>query len=366
MPYSRLSRPTALCALFVLVLSAWSAACNRTPAGPTAVSADTWAVVNGETITREEVEQAFRRVRDGSQPELSPEETLAAKLSLLNDMIVQELLLARARELKIEVTDSELDTAFNQAKANIPEDAFNEELKRRNLSAGDMRDGLRRELLTQKVIEKEVGEKVAVTDQDITDFYNANRGQFNVPEEAYHIAQIVVTPVRDPQVANRTGDDAATPEAAQAKVQMLLGRLKQGASFRDLAADYSEDPDSAQRGGDLGLVPVSRIKQAPPVMRDAVLNKEAGSVNVVSGGGAHTLVLVVAHEQAGQRDLSTPGVKDRITETLRERKEQLLRAAYLTAVRSDARVENHLARRIVETQGKMPSLAPAAPAARQP
>jgi parvulin-like peptidyl-prolyl isomerase len=239
MPYSRLSRPTALCALFVLVLSAWSAACNRTPAGPTAVSADTWAVVNGETITREEVEQAFRRVRDGSQPELSPEETLAAKLSLLNDMIVQELLLARARELKIEVTDSELDTAFNQAKANIPEDAFNEELKRRNLSAGDMRDGLRRELLTQKVIEKEVGEKVAVTDQDITDFYNANRGQFNVPEEAYHIAQIVVTPVRDPQVANRTGDDAATPEAAQAKVQMLLGRLKQGASFRDLAADYS-------------------------------------------------------------------------------------------------------------------------------
>jgi peptidyl-prolyl cis-trans isomerase SurA len=89
-------------------------------------------------------------------------------------------------------------------------------------------------------------------------------------------------------------------------------------------------------------------------MRDAVLNKEAGSVNVVSGGGAHTLVLVVAHEQAGQRDLSTPGVKDRITETLRERKEQLLRAAYLTAVRSDARVENHLARRIVETQGKMP------------
>ena len=62
-----------------------------------------------------------------------------------------------------------------------------------------MREGLRRELLTQKVIEQEVGSKIAVTDQEVTDFFNANRAQFNVAEEAYHIAQIVVTPVRDPQ-----------------------------------------------------------------------------------------------------------------------------------------------------------------------
>ena len=70
-------------------------------------------------------------------------------------------------------------------------------------------------------------------------------------------------------------------------------------------------------------------------------------------GGAHTLVLVVAHEPAGQRDLSTPGVSDRITEALKARKEQLLRAAYLTAARSDADVVNYLARRIVEGQGKL-------------
>jgi hypothetical protein len=77
-------------------------------------------------------------------------------------------------------------------------------------------------------------------------------------------------------------------------------------------------------------------------------------VNVVSTGGAHTIVLVVAHEQAGQRDLTTPGVRENITQTLRARKEQLLRAAYLTAIRSDADVVNHLARRLVESQGKTP------------
>jgi len=73
-------------------------------------------------------------------------------------------------------------------------------------------------------------------------------------------------------------------------------------------------------------------------------------------------VLVVAHELAGQRDLSTPGVRDRITEALRGRKEQLLRAAYLTNVRGEAQVVNLLAKRLVESQGKMPSLMPTAPA----
>ena len=107
--------------------------------------------------------------------------------------------------------------------------------------------------------------------------------------------------------------------------------------------------------------PSSALKQAPPPLRDAVLKATPGTVNVVSEGGGHTIVLVVAHEPAGQRDLSMPAVRESITGTLRARREQLLRAAYLTAVRSDAKVVNHLARRLVESQGKMPSLQPAAP-----
>jgi len=270
-------------------------------------------------------------------------------------------LLAKARTLKLDVAQSEVDTAYAEAKKNITDDAFQQELTRRSLTPADMREGLRRELLAQKVVEQEVRSKIAVTDQEVSDFFSANRAQFNVAEESYHIAQIVVTPARDAQVANRTGDDAATPAAAAAKVQMLMERLKTGATFRDLAIAYSEDPESAPRGGDLGFVPVSRLKQAPPALRDAVLNKAAGTVNVASAGAAHTLVLVVAHEPAGQRDLSTPGMRERISETLRERKEQLLRAAYLTVVRSDADVVNYLARRLVESKGQMPGAQPAAP-----
>jgi peptidyl-prolyl cis-trans isomerase SurA len=349
--------------LFVLpgafAIACGAAACRSPQSGTpaVAVTADTWASVDGRPITRDEVDKAYRRTRDVSQT-LSEEETITAKLSLLNDMIVQEILIARAGPLKVELPQSELDTAYDNARKNLADDAYQQELTRRGLTAADMKEGLRREMLTQKVIEHEVGSKIVVSDKEINDFFAANRAQFNVAEESYHIAQIVITPVRDAQISNGTGDDATTPQAAVAKVKMIMERLKAGASFRDLASGYSEDPESAPRGGDMGFLPVSRLKQAPPALRDAVLNKQPGSVNVATAGGAYTLVLVVGHEQAGQRDLSTPGMKERITETLRGRREQMLRLAYLTAARAEAKVENHLAKRLVEGKGTVPSLLP--------
>jgi peptidyl-prolyl cis-trans isomerase SurA len=357
------SRQNRLRAVLIsLLATGFIAGCNRSTPAPatTEVSADTWAVVDGRPITRADVDKAYQRTGNASQP-LSEEETLAAKLSLLDDLILQDILIAKARAAKVEVSDGELDKAFEEAKKNIPDETFQQELTKRGITAADMRESLRRELLAQKVIQQEVGAKITVSAQEVSDFFLANRNQFNLAEESYHLAQIVVTPVREPQVTNRTGDDAATPQAAAEKVKMLMERLKAGANFSDLAMGYSEDADSAQRGGDLGLVPMSRLKQAPPQLRDVVLGKTPGSVNVASMGGAHTLVLVVAHEPAGQRDLSTPGVSDRITEALKSRKEQVLRTAYLTAARSDAEVENYLARRIVEGQGKLPGAQAASP-----
>ena len=92
---------------------------------------------------------------------------------------------------------------------------------------------------------------------------------------------------------------------------------------------------------------------------DAVLKSEPGSVRVVSNGGAHTIVLNVARDTAGQKDPSMPAVKEAITNGLKGRREQLLRAAYLTAIRNDAVVVNHLATRLVSLQGKaLPAAAP--------
>src|SRR5688500_195944 len=343
-------------ALAALAAAGLTSACRSTPAAP-AVSADTWAVVDGREITRDAVEKAFRQLGDGSPAALSEDEALTAKLGVLDELIVEDILLAKARELKIEVPESDIDAAFAEARKNIPEPAFQQELARRNLSAADMRDGLRRDRLTQKLLAQEVGSKITVTDQEVIDFFNANRAEFNLPEDAYHLAQIIVTPAGDPQLANRTGDDATTAPAAAAKVAMLMEKLKGGAAFSDLARDYSEDPETAPRGGDLGLVPLSAIKQAAPALRDAALQVPPGSARVVSQGGTHTILFVVARESAGQRDLSTPGVRERISASLKDARAQLLRSAYVTAARTDADVVNYLARRVVESQGKVPSTA---------
>lgn len=343
----RLAAPLA-----ALAFALGAGACSQKNAEPQAASAGTWATVDGRSITGDEVEKAFRRTQEpGATP--SPEEAMTIKLSILNEMILQDILLAKARALKIEVPDAELDAAYAERKKNMNDATFEEELKKRNIAAADMREGLRRELITKKLLDQEVVSKVSVSDQEVNDFFNANRAQFTVAEESYRLAQIVITPDRAGQQVNRTGNDATTAQEAAFKVRMVMERLKAGAPFEDVAMDYSEDPETAARGGDLGLVPVSALKRAPEALRKAVIGQKPGTINVVSSDGAHSVVAVVAHEQAGERGLSTPGVTEGIKERLKSRKEQLLRTAYLSAVRGDADVVNHAARRIVESQGKV-------------
>ena len=222
-----------LAALTVLALVGVTAGCGKPKA--VSVSADTWATVDGRSIMRDDVDKAFRRTQVGAV--LSPEETLTLKLSLLNEMILQDILIAKAQALKIVLTDSELDAAYAEAKKNVTDAAFEAEMKKRNLSTADMRDGVRRELLAKKLLDQEVVAKVAVTDQEINEFFNANRAQFTVAEESYRLAQIVITPERAAQQTNRTGNDATTPEEAAFKVRMIMERLKGGASFAEVAME---------------------------------------------------------------------------------------------------------------------------------
>ena len=111
---------------------------------------------------------------------------------------------------------------------------------------------------------REVVSKISITDQDVANFYNENRAQFNVAETQYRIAQIVVTPRKDPQIRNRKNDDATTDIEARRKCAALSQQLHNGADFAAVAMDYSEDPVSAPSGGDLGFIPESSLNQSDP------------------------------------------------------------------------------------------------------
>jgi peptidyl-prolyl cis-trans isomerase SurA len=176
----------------------------------------------------------------------------------------------------------------------------------------------------------------------------------------------VITPVREAQIANRQNDDAASPEAAARKVKMIADKLQAGAQFSELAMDYSEDPQTAPQGGDLGLVSATQLRQAAAPLRDAVLKAQPGTVSQVSIGGGYTLVLVAAKEAAGQRDLTSPGVRDSISAALRDRQQQLLQTAFLAVVRNDAQVLNLLAKQVVSQTSRPPTLLPTPPGKKQP
>jgi peptidyl-prolyl cis-trans isomerase SurA len=341
-----------------LVLAGLSAACQSKPAGGP-VSRSAWAVVNLHAITQDDVEKAYRRADQNAQP-LGEEEAFAAKLALLDDLIAQEVLLAKARDLKIDVPQSELDKAYAEARKDIPEETLRQGLAKRNLTVADMREGMRRELVVQKLFAREVSSKVSVTDQDIAAFFEANKSQFNRTEDAYRIAQIVVKPGKEDQVTNRAGSDATTVVESVQKFRMIMDKLKGGAQFGDVAADFSEDSRTAPRGGDLGFIPVSVIQQYPPQLRDAVLNAKPGAAKAIGDDTGFVIVLVLGKDSAGQKDLGTPGVKEAITQSLKNRREQVLRAAYINTLRNGAVVENLSARRVVESQGKVPALGLAA------
>jgi hypothetical protein len=90
------------------------------------------------------------------------------------------------------------------------------------------------------------------------------------------------------------------------------------------------------------------------------MKMEPGSANVVEVGGSYAIVMLVERAQPGQRELTTPGVRDGIRDMLTAQKERLLRAAYVSAARADAKVVNHLARQVLAAPMAPP--APAAPA----
>jgi peptidyl-prolyl cis-trans isomerase SurA len=340
--------------ILVLALAGLTVACGSKPSATTA-SASAWAVVNGHEISRDDVEKAFRRSDQGAQT-LADDDAFTAKMTLLDDLITQDILLAKARELKIELPDADVEKAFTEGRKNIPEADFEQALAKRNLTATDMREALRRDMLVQKLLTREVTDKVAVTDQEVSAFYTANTAQFNRTEDAYHVLQIVLTPTRDEQITNRTGSDATTPRDLVAKLQMIKEKLQSGAQFSEVAADYSEDAATAPRGGDLGFLPVSAIQKYPPQLRDAVLSAEPGKAKIMGGSTGFVIVLVAGKDPAGQKTLDTPGVKDAINRALKTRREQLLRAAFVTSLRNAATVDNLIVKRVVEAQGKVPTL----------
>jgi peptidyl-prolyl cis-trans isomerase SurA len=273
---------------------------------------------------------------------------LIQRLEVLRTLVDNEVMLQCAEKMGLMAVDADVDAKFTELKAPYTAEEFQKQLDSKRLSVEDLKAQLRRDLSVQKLFNKEITSKITITDQDITDFYNANKGSFNLAEPQIHMAQILVTPMPDPNVRNLKNDKAQDDQQAQKKIQGLMARVRQGEDFSLLAQNYSEDANTAQAGGDMGFIPESSFDKANADLRRVVNALRPGeTTGILRTAEGYRILKLITREPAGQRDLGDPKVQQTIRETLINRKDQLLKAAYYEVARNEAKVDNYLATRIV-------------------
>ncbi|PYX26254.1 MAG: peptidylprolyl isomerase, partial [Acidobacteria bacterium] len=236
---------------------------------------------------------------------------------------------------------------------------FDQKLKDKKITLDDFRRDLRRSLTVEKVLNKEITSKINITDQDVSDYYNAHKGEFNLIEAQYHLAQIYVSPMPNPQVHNLKNDKAQNEIEARKKIQMLSNRLDSGDDFATLAMNYSEDTETSGNGGDLGFTPESSLQRTDPTTREIVMKLKPGQyspiITVQDPASKRVIgfrvVRLIAKEPAGQREYSDPRVQQAIRSQLRDRREQLLKAAYYEVLRDSAKVNNFYAEDVLKNSG---------------
>jgi peptidyl-prolyl cis-trans isomerase SurA len=321
--------------------------CDRGPSGDREV----WAEVDGKPIYRDQVERYYRtRTPAGSGP-VSQEQALNLKLSILAELINNQILIAHATRARIVVSDAEIDTKVNELKSPYSQEEFDRKLAEQGLNSASLREEIRQSLLINKLVNKEIASRVNPSDQDIAAYYERNKTQFALPEPQYHLAQITVTPFAESQVRNSRNDDAKTPQAAERKINALYARLLAGEDFAVVASEYSEDLRTAPGGGDMGYVPAGTVESSS-VLKSAVASLKPGQFSGIqrSPNGYH-IIKLISKEEAGQKALTDPQVQSSIRQMLASEREQLLKAAYLEELRNQARVVNYLAQKIQAAAG---------------
>ena len=343
------------------LLSAGFAGCHKPP------PADVVAMVNGHAILRSDVEKAYQNQTGDEQPQEKPsqEQADSFRLGLLRSLIDDEIVEQRAAKMNLTASPEEVDAKLSAMKAPYTEDQFQQRLTERHITVEDIKRDLRRSLTINKLLNKEINSKITVSDADIANYFNSHKAEFNNVEAMYHIAQILVTNTLPPDkspLANLQGSKATNDEEARKKILALKNRVDSGEDFGSLAMNFSENPQNASSGGDMGSVPQTQLKQSlGPVLFDIVDKLKPGqATNIIplpdpqdpKRTSGYMVLQLISKDPAGQHDVSEPQVQQRIRQGLRDARSQLLKAAYLEMLRDQAKVENYFAEQIFKAEAR--------------
>ena len=348
---------------YILILSAAVFFTACTSVSSTGNPNDTAATVNGKPIKREEVEKLIKQQFQGQESKLSDLELAQYRLQALNGLIEQEVMYQKAEKEKIQVSDEEVTQAINEAKQQMGVTA--DEYNKRMQEAGETEQSLREKAKKALAIKK-LGDKIAATveppkDSEVEAFFKGNPELF-IDKRSASFAAIVIDPNNSGQ-----NDPTKTPEEAANRLKELAAKLNTpGMDFGDLARQYSEDPESAARGGEWQALTEAQMKELMGEQLTAHIMEKMTVGQIVPTPvrfqGA-TLVLKLTGKKMTDENLTldSPKVKQRVIELLTNAKKQLLSAAYQARAMDEARIENYIAKQVVDNPNNLSGARPADP-----
>lgn len=286
------------------------------------------ARINNDVVTNWQFERERDKLREQLAQQYSGAELeaqfRAQSKNLLRDLIDQDLMVQKAKDLDINVETQivrRLDDIRKSMRLNTQTD-LQAAVEKQGLIWEDFEDNIRRHLLMSEVIGREVGSRIIISREDARKYYEAHRDQFNFPE-GVRIADILISA------------EKRTPEEAEKRAQEVLAEIKAGGKWADLCEKYSDDKQTVENGGDLGFFKKGTLA---PQLAEAITKVEAGeTTGVLKTQYGFMILKVVERRQEGIAGFED--VEQKVDEVLYNTKMQPALREYLKTLRKQSFIQ---------------------------
>jgi peptidyl-prolyl cis-trans isomerase SurA len=303
---------------------------------PAVLSADTVieeiiARVNNQIVTRTDYEREQQQLKEEAQqqdPTRAAQVVADGQKDVLRGLIDRELLLEKGKDLDISA-DTELIKRLDEMRKQMKLDTM-EDLEKAATAQGvsfeDFKQNMRTEIITQQVIQRQVGSRVNVSKDDEHAFYEKHKSELARPEQV-KLSEILIS-------TEQAGDDPQKLAAAQAKADDLLKQIKAGANFEEVAKKESQGPSAAQ-GGDLGLFERGKLAKQ---LEDLTFGMQKDAVSdVIRTKQGFVILKVTEHQNAGIPAFTE--IEPRLQEAVYMQKLQPALREYLKKLREEAFID---------------------------
>jgi peptidyl-prolyl cis-trans isomerase SurA len=291
------------------------------------------ARVNNQIITMSDYQKAGAGLQQEVQQDCQncTQQQIATEVAdrrknLLRDMIDQQLLIERAKDMDLNVETElvkRLDDVRKQNNLATMED-LEKAVEGQGLVWEDYKNQLRNGMLTQEVIRREVGGRLDIGSDEVKKYYEAHKQDYNRPEQVA-LAEIFLS------TEGKSPEEIA---AVRTRADDLHNRLVKGEDFAALARRYSQG-STADQGGDLGEFERGQLAKQ---LEDAVFGLEkAQFTDVIQTKTGFEILKVLDHFQAGLQPLDK--VEGEITNILYRQKMEPALRTYLAQLREESYVQ---------------------------